>query len=111
MATPVENKYQRDIIWLIWDSLKMRTENIENPFISKLMESLMAIFCIKYTTGACKKRRYLLYFAVALLTEPVPTSIEIVSKKDVIQNVVDKIDQVYKQIKKRTWIFNKLKKC
>ena len=37
---------------------------------------------------------------MALLTEPVPTAIEIVTKKEIIQNVVDKIDQLYKQIKK-----------
>jgi hypothetical protein len=97
---PVEIKFQKDIIWLIWDSLLKYSEERKNPFIDKIMNSIMNVFCIKYSTGSCKRRRYLLYFAVALLTEPVPTAIEIVSKKDVIQNVVDKINQVYKQIKK-----------
>jgi len=97
---PVESKYQRDIIWLIWDCLLKYCEEKKNPYLDKIMQSIMNVFCIKYTTGACKKRRYLLYFAVALLTEPVPTGIEIVSKKDVIQNVVDKISEVYKQVKK-----------
>ena len=97
---PIEAKYQRDIIWMIWDCLLKYSSERNNPFIEKIMQSIMNVFCIKYTTGACKKRRYLLYFAVALLTEPVPTAIEIVSKKEVIQNVVDKINEVYKQIKK-----------
>lgn len=97
---PVESKYQRDIIWLIWDCLLKYCEEKKNPYLDKIMQSIMNVFCIKYTTASCKKRRYLLYFAVALLTEPVPTGIEIVSKKDVIQNVVDKIDQLYKQVKK-----------
>ena len=96
----VENKMQRDIIWLIWDTLLSYTSRLSNPFIDKLMESLLNLFCIKYTTAACKRRRYLLYFAVALLTEPVPTNIEVVSKKEVIQNVIDKIDGIYCQIKK-----------
>jgi hypothetical protein len=60
----------------------------------------MSVFCIKYTTGSCKKRRYLLYFAVALLTEHVPTTVEIVSNKIMIQNVVENINETYKQIKK-----------
>lgn len=97
---PVESKYQRDIIWLIWDCLLKYCEDKKNPYLDKIMNSIMNVFCIKYTTAACKKRRYLLYFAVALLTEPVPTGIEIVSKKEVIQNVVDKINELYKQVKK-----------
>jgi hypothetical protein len=64
------------------------------------MGSLYTLFCIKYTTASCKKRRYLLYFAVALLTEPVPTNIELMPNKQLIQNVVEKINTVYKQIKK-----------
>jgi hypothetical protein len=61
---------------------------------------LKTLFCIKYTTAACKKRRYLLYYAVALVTEPVPSGIELVSNKTVVQSVIEKIDEVYKQIKK-----------
>jgi hypothetical protein len=76
------------------------SEEKKNPFIDKIMKSILNLFCIKYTTGACKRRRYLLYYAVALLTEPVPTNIEIISKKEVIQNVVNKINEIYKQIKK-----------
>jgi len=97
---PVENKYQKDLIWLVWDCLLKYSEERNNPFISKIMGSIMNVFCIKYTTGSCKKRRYLLYFAVALLTEPVPTAIEIVSNKVMIQNVMEQINQLYKQIKK-----------
>jgi hypothetical protein len=99
-ALSVENKYQKDIIWLIWDSLNKYSTELNNPFIHKLMTSIMNIFCIKYTTGSCKKRRYLLYFAVALLTEPVPVDIELISKKELIHNVVGKINEIYKQIKK-----------
>jgi len=77
----------------------------------------MTIFCIKYTTGACKKRRYLLYFAVALLTEPVATDIELLSKTDLVKNIVEKIGEVYKQIKKNEhspgtdYLFNNLEKA
>jgi hypothetical protein len=37
---------------------------------------------------------------VALLTEPVPTTIELMPNKPMIQNIVSKIDEIYKQIKK-----------
>jgi hypothetical protein len=112
----VENKYQKDIIWLIWEALNQYSEELNSPFIHKLMTSIMNIFCIKYTTGSCKKRRYLLYFAVALLTEPVPLDIELISKKELIHNVVSKINEIYKQIKKNEqspgtdYLFNNLDK-
>jgi hypothetical protein len=96
----VENKYQRDIIWIVWDALIYYSGELKNPFIDKLMTAIRNLFCIKYTTGACKKRRYLLYFAVAIITEPVPTNIEIITNKEILHNVVSQIDDVYKQIKK-----------
>jgi len=99
-SIPVEKKYQRDIIWILWDSLLYYCELLENPYIKRLMQSLLNIFCIKYTTASCKKRRFLLYFAVAFLTEQVPTNIELMTNKPLIQTIMDKIDEVYKQIKK-----------
>ena len=117
LTMPVENKYKRDIIWLIWDSLMEKCDNIGDAFIKKLMNSLFTLFCIKYTTGACKKRRYLLYFAVALLTESVPTNIELITKKELIMNTVEKIGEIYKQIKKNEhspgtdYLFNNLEKA
>lgn len=96
----VENKYQRDIIWILWDALFHYVEILKNPYIENLMQSTFNIFCIKYTTASCRKRRYLLYFAVALLTEPVPINIEVMPNKNVVKTVVAKIDEIYKQIKK-----------
>ena len=113
----VENKYKRDIIWLVWDGLIATVEKRGNPFINKLMNSLLTLFCIKYTMGASKKRRYLLYFAVALLTESVSTNIELVIKKDLVANAVEKIGEVYKQIKKNEqspnteYLFSNLEKA
>ena len=94
---PVDIKFQRDIIWLIWDCL---FERKTTPFIEKILKAIFSLFCIKYTPAASKRRRYLLYYAVALLTEQVSTNIEIISNKETVQNVVNKINEVYKQIKK-----------
>ena len=80
------------------------------------MNSLKEIFCIKYTTAAAKKRRYLLYFAVSLITQTVPTNIELINDKKMVQNIIDRIDTIYKQIKKNEiapktdYLFNNLDK-
>ena len=97
---PVENKYMCDTIWILWDAIFKRIDEMGNTFIEKIADALRNLFCIKYTTAACKKRRYLLYFAVAIVTEPVPTNIDLISNKPVLQGVVEKIDEIYKQIKK-----------
>jgi hypothetical protein len=96
----VENKFSRDVIWILWDALLYYSELRKNTFIDKLMKGLVDIFSIKYTTASCRKRRYLLYFAVAILTEQVPTNIDLTTNKEVIQNVISQINLVYKQIKK-----------
>jgi len=72
----------------------------KNPFIENIMNSLLNIFCIRYTTASCKRRKYLLYFAVEIMTNHVPTNIELFQNKEVIYSVVEKIDQIYAQIKK-----------
>jgi hypothetical protein len=96
----VENKCRSDIIWLIWDTLIHYSERMHNEFIHKIMVAIMELFCIKYTAATSRKRRYLLYFAVALLTEPFHPTGEIVSDKIVLESVIEHIDNVYKQIKK-----------
>ena len=97
---PVENKYRRDIIWMVWDTLTHYVEERKDAFLKKVLSALLDLFCIKYTTASSKKRRYLLYFAVGLLTEAVPTGVEMIADKVVLENVVSQINNVYKQIKK-----------
>jgi len=114
---PVESKYQKDTIWLIWDTLNhYAKEEGHNEFVQKTLASLLRLFCIKYTTGSCKKRRYLLYFAVGLLVDTVPTTVEIIGAdhKKILVAVLGQIDVIYKQIKRNEespntdYLFNNL---
>jgi hypothetical protein len=99
-----ENKYKRDIIWIIWDALIYYSEQLKpkNQFIEMCMLSIKNLFASRYTTGACKRRKYLLYFAVELLTESVPTNVDIMSPhcKAMLEIVTTKIDSIYSLIKK-----------
>lgn len=101
---PVNPKYQKESIWLIWDLIFEECSRIKNPlyfeFIQETLNSLMALFCIKYTSGTAKKRRHLLYFAVSLLVEPVQPTCVLIKNKEIIELIVGDINHVYKQIKK-----------
>jgi hypothetical protein len=97
--TPVESKYQCDIIWVIWDSLFYVVSNNHNEFVLQVLESLKQLFCIKFTSACTKKRRYLLYFAISMLCEPYRTDQSIISEKGLLQNTLNNIPCIYKQLK------------
>jgi len=100
-AYQVENKFQTDIIWIFWDAILAQAKHL-GVFIENLELGLLELFCIKYTTATSKKRKYLLYYAIELLTEPIATNIELIdaSKKNCIAFINEKIHLIYKQIKK-----------
>lgn len=111
----VENKYQRDIIWIVWDVLVFYAD-AKNPFVNSVISSLRNLFASRYTTGACRRRKYLMYFAVEMITETVRTDIELMTQscKDMLPIIISKIDHLYKQIKKNEespnteYLFNNL---
>jgi cell division protein FtsL len=58
------------------------------------------LFSLRYSSGAKKKRKSLLYMAVHLLTIKVDFSISIINNKSQVLAVVKDIGKIYKQIKK-----------
>lgn len=66
----------------------------------KILRSIFDLFTIRYSSGTKRKRKYLLYFAISLLTETVNLSVDIIGNKNTVDNITKKIDMVYKEIKK-----------
>jgi hypothetical protein len=99
---PVESKYQMDVVWLIWDILLNEAFKNGNKILLKIIESLKKLFCLKYSPTSYKKRKFILYFLISLLSEPVASTKEILSdkQKEKIVIITRKIDTIYKQIKK-----------
>jgi len=77
---PVDTKHQMDIIWIIWDIFLKKSEE-NNPLIIKIMNSLLKLFCLKYSPPCVRKRKFILYFAVSLLTENIVLTEDIVREK------------------------------
>jgi hypothetical protein len=97
---PVDAKNQLDVIWIIWDALLKESEK-KHKLVHKVMTSLLNLFTLKYSNGCSRKRRYLLYYAVVLLTEPINLEEELINSKDKekIAVVTNNINNIYKQIK------------
>ena len=63
-----------------------------------------------------KKRKYLIYFAISLITEKINDSIPIIKDKNIVDNINKKINFIYKEIKKNEkaaatdYLFNGLEK-
>ena len=96
----VDRKLSRDLIWMVWDTLFYYMKERHSPLIEKVMGSLLTLFSLHYTNACCRKRRYILYFAVSLCTELVIPSTELVSDMRVVELAVKNINGIYKTIKK-----------
>ena len=97
---PVQPKFQMDIIWMVWDLFLKRTEE-KSKIVQKIIHALLNIFCLRYNHGYAKRRKYILYFVVSMLCETATMEEEMIreKQKEVVTNVLKKIDLVYKQIK------------
>ena len=97
---PVDGNYQKDIIWIIWECLLFEANN-RNKGLHKIMKSLLNIFCLRYKPGVRKRRKYIMYFGISLLTEPLDNKIQIFNNENKINQITAKINIIYKQIKKK----------
>lgn len=94
----VENKFKTDIVWMIWQVLLLEaTQRGEN--IKKIIDALLELFTIKYKRGSKRKRKMILYYAVALITEPVNLNIPIYTDCSEIKLMTEKINIIYNQVK------------
>jgi hypothetical protein len=97
----VDSKCQKDIIWIIWDLFLKESMN-RAKIIQKIMNALLLLFCLKYTTGTHKKRKNLMYLAISILCENFTLDKEIIrhSKLELVNTIKKNIDSIYIQIKK-----------
>jgi hypothetical protein len=97
---PVTSCSQKDLIWIIWDGILKETASRKNKLLTKIVQCLLDIFCIKYTNSSKTKRKYIIYNAISLLTETINYNIKIINNEDMITSITSKIHLIYKDIKK-----------
>lgn len=115
--------FYNDIIWLIWDIIFFysKEENLlvdkkNANIINKLIKSSFNIFNIKYNLTTKRKRKHLIILCFRFIIEDINYNICITNKNEEINNIVSKIDLIYKEIKKNEkspktdYLFKDLKK-
>ena len=106
--TYAPNGTHNDIIWIIWDILfyyANENNSILNnknnlPIINKIIDSLYNLFIIKYKASFKTKRKYIIYFAFSILIDTIDYNIPITNYSENIKAIVDKINNLYRDIKK-----------
>jgi hypothetical protein len=104
---PVEEKYQMDIIWIIWECIEMEALANASPFFQRTVQALLQLFCFHYSTPKAKRRKFLLYFAISFVCENPVVALE-AAKEEIIREeeknkigiILSNLNLVYKQIKK-----------
>jgi hypothetical protein len=98
----VSEPLQMDSVWLVWDALIKEAATGRKPLLRRVMDSLLYLFSLKYTSGTYVKRKHLLFFAVSLLTLPMNIEKEPLltpQTKELIDVVKSKVNKIYRQIK------------
>jgi hypothetical protein len=95
--SPVDTKYQKDCIWIIWEILIHETDH---PLQKKIVSTLMDLFSLKYNYSIKKKRKFILYFAIELITQQPNFQIDIINATttSTIERVLKNLHKVYKNI-------------
>ena len=92
-----DDKYNQHIIWIVWDIFFVACKN--NSFNTKIIQSLLSLFTLKFSTSIPKKRKYILYNCVSLLTENIDQNIPILTNIETINIVHENLNKIYKQLK------------
>lgn len=116
---PVHSDFQCDPIWIIWEAIQLEANKRLNKIQNKVIQNLFLLYCVRFSDGTKRKRKYMIYFAISLLTDYVDIALDhkpIIENTDNIQKILDHNEKIYKQIKanekapKTSYLFKNLKK-
>lgn len=94
---PVKQEEQMNIIWIIWDVF---FDIAKTEIDKKIINSLLNIFCLRFSKGIPKKRKFILYFIISLFTEKINYNTSLIKDITTITKIKENINKIYKEIKK-----------
>ena len=97
---PVDDKFQMDIIWILWEILIIESKKKQVQFYEKTIMALLNLFCIRFTSACKRRRRFIMYCAINFLTETVNLQMPLMENRNLIESIAGKINIIYREIKK-----------
>lgn len=97
---PVNENLQMNLVWIIWDVIIYYVNKTNDKIKIKIINALLDIYCLKFTTGIINKRKFIIYFAISIITDNIDTKIKICSDEKMSLFYIKKIDLIYNSIKK-----------
>lgn len=112
----VDDKHLKDCVWLVWEIFLDIADKINDKLIVTIIESLVELFMVRYSSNGANSRKMILYCAVSFLTEYVDKRIVCVSNNVLVNSCLSKINNYFQEIKKNEqkpetdYLFNNLEK-
>ena len=97
---PAEYKYQKEPMGIMWEILLAEAKRRKNRLTAKIFNSLMELFYVRYTSGACSRRKFILYFAVELLVDIYSSKLPLMTNPEFVQKIRENKDIPYAELKK-----------
>lgn len=93
--TGLDPKYQKDIIWVIWETIITETNDRNNSNLSTQIQCLYQLYKFNFSQSKRKSRILLIIHAISLLTLNIEWSSQLTNKQDVIKQVCVQINKLY----------------
>lgn len=93
--TGLDPKYQKDIIWIIWETIITETNDRNNSNLSTQIQCLYQLYKFNFSQSKRKSRIPLIIHAISLLTLNIEWSSLLTNKQNVIKQVCVQINKLY----------------
>ena len=91
------SSYSKDIIWIVWEIIIKRAEE-RGAIYKTLATSALSLFSIKYSPSSKQSKKYLVYYAISLLTNNIDMNIPIFNGDMDMEVIMENTNQIYKQL-------------
>ena len=95
----LDAKYQKDIVWVLWEIIISETNTRNQENISTQIHALYQLYKFNYSIGKRKTRISLMIHAITLLSLNVNWNTQLTKKQDTIKQVCVQINKLYIDIK------------
>ena len=89
--------YSKDIIWIVWEIIIKMAEE-KGAIYKRLTSSALNLFTIKYSPSSKQTKKYLIYYAISLLSSNVDMNIPIFNGDMDIEEIMNNTNGIYNQL-------------